>query len=538
MGIEGTLIVLMVAATAVAMLVQRLKLPYTVALVLAGLGLGAVTDEMPELGLAQLRLTPELLFAVFLPLLLFEAAFHLSWRKFRKNIRGILLLAVPGVVAAIGLAGLLAFIFEPWADVDLPLTVAFLFVAMLAATDPVSVIALFKELGVPRRLAVLMEGESLLNDGVAVVAFMALAAVLGLHMPGEEVTAGWVATFFLWEVGLGIVIGVAVGLLVSYLTTLVDDHLVEIMLTTLAAFGSYAVAEALHASFVLAVVAAGMACGNVGARYGMTPTNRIAVESFWEYAVFATNSLVFLLLGKEIELARLWDRAVPILVAFGVLLLARLLVIYGVTGLLHRTPERLPRRWPTVLVWGGLRGSLSMVLALSLPESFPQRELLIDLVFGVVLVSILVQGMTVAPVLKWAGVIGGGAEKRSYMRLRGAIRATREALSRLDLSLSRGDISDGTYEVLRERLGGRLAELEEGLSQLEPHAEVLRTDEIRRAQAQLLDAEREAVRAARSEGVISEDVARDLLRDIDERGLHIDIDDLVAQAERRQDAAG
>lgn len=528
MGMEGTLVVLMVAATAVAMVVQRLRLPYTVALVMAGLGLGALAGGYPDLGLAQLRLTPDLLFAVFLPLLLFEAAFHLSWYKFRKNIRAILLLAVPGVAVAIGLAGLLAFIFEPWADVDLPLVVSFLLIAMLAATDPVSVIALFKELGVPKRLAVLMEGESLLNDGVAVVAFMALAAVLGLHMPGEEVTAGWVATFFLWEVGLGIVIGVAVGLLVSYLTTLVQDHLIEIMLTTLAAFGSYVIAEALHASFVLAVVAAGMACGNVGARFGMTPTNRIAVESFWEYAVFAANSFVFLLLGKEIDLLRLWARALPILIAWGVLMAARILVIQGVALAIQRTPERLPERWSTVLIWGGLRGSLSMVLAVSLPESFARRELLVDVVFGVVLVSILVQGLTMAPLLKWAGAVGGGAEQRAYMRIRGAMRAAREALARLDLQLSRGDVSEHTHELLRERLGGRLAELEESLEQLGPHDEAIRVGELRRAQEQLLEAERDAVQRAQKDGTITDDVARELLREIDERRLGID--DLVAAA--------
>ena len=535
LGIEGTIIALMVAATAVAMIVQRLKLPYTVALVLAGLALGGLQYASPGLGLAQLRLTPELLFSLFLPLLLFEAAFHLSWRKFRQNLFAILLLAVPGVLAAIALAGALAFIFEPFAEVDLPLTVAFLFVAMLAATDPVSVIALFKELGVAKRLAVLMEGESLLNDGVAVVAFMALAAVLGIHMPGEVVTAGWVATFFLWEVGLGIVIGVAVGLLVSYLATLVHDHLIEIMLTTLAAFGSFVIAEALHASFVLAVVAAGMACGNVGARYGMTPTNRIAVASFWEYAVFVANSFVFLLLGKEMDLARLWALAIPILIAWAVLMAARTVVITLVTGALRKSSERLPPRWPTVLVWGGLRGSLSMVLAVSIPETFAQRQLLIDLVFGVVLVSIMVQGLTMAPVLRWAGVVGGGPEKRAYMRIRGAMRATRDALARLDLSLSRGDISDQTHELFRERLGGRLAELEEAMTQLEPHMDTVRAEEIRRANDQLLDAEREAVQSAQKEGLITEDVAKELLREIDVRGLGVD--DLIAQQQKRAIAA-
>ncbi len=532
MGMEGTLIVLMVAATAVAMIVQRLRLPYTVALVLTGLGLGPLAAVAPQLGLSQLKLTPDLLFAVFLPVLLFEAAFQLSWRKFRENVRAILLLAVPGVVASMGIAGLLAYLLEPLVHADLPLSVSFLFVAMLAATDPVSIIALFKELGVPKRLAVMMEGESLLNDGVAVVAYMAMAAVLGLHLPGEPVTAVWVAQFFLWEVGLGIVIGIGVGLLVSYVTTLIDDHLVEIMLTTLAAFGAYVIAEALHASFALAVVASGMACGNVGARFGMTPTNRIAVESFWEYMVFVANSFVFLLIGKEIDLGRLLSHAVPILVAWGVLTVSRLAVIYGVTGLLRFSRERVPRRWPTVLVWGGLRGALSMVLAVGLPTTLPQRDLLIDLVFGVVLLSILVQGLTMGPLLAWAHVTGGGGEKRAYMRVRGSLRATREALRKLDQSLHRDEIAQETYDVLRERLGGRLAQLEESLRQFEPEAGALRSEELQKTHDRLLEVERQAIRDSEHEGIIDEDAARELLREIDRRGL--DVDDLIAAAKRTE----
>ncbi len=515
-----TLFVLLIVSSVVAMIARRLKLPYTVTLVVAGLGLGAFEQQLDFVQLDLIRLTPELLFSLFLPALLFEAAFHLSWPKFRANIRAILLLAVPGVLAAIGIAGLLAYWLEPLAEAELPLMVAFLFVAMCVATDPVSVIALFKELGVPKRLAVLMEGESLLNDGIAVVAFIVLSAVLGLSHTEETVNATWAARFLLWEVVVGLGIGALVGLAVSYVTTLVSDHLIEIMLTTIAAFGSYLLATAAHGSPVLAVVAAGMATGNVGARFGLTPTNRIAVESFWEYAVFAANSFVFLLLGKEIDLARMLSHWAPILLAWVVLMVARAIVIFVVERVLSRTSERLPPRWAAVLTWGGLRGSLSMVLALSLPATFEHREMLIDLTFGVVLISILVQGLTMSPLLRWSGAIEGGTFNREYMRLRGQLRAVRAALHGLDESLAKGEIHASTYEQIRVGLTGREASLEEAIDNLAPTAETLRAEEMKRTNARLVDVEREALQQAAKAGLISDDVLKELLEEITVRTLN------------------
>jgi CPA1 family monovalent cation:H+ antiporter len=515
-----TLFVLLIVSSVVAMIARRLKLPYTVTLVVAGLGLGAFEQQLDFVQLDLIRLTPELLFSLFLPALLFEAAFHLSWPKFRANIRAILLLAVPGVLAAIGIAGLLAYWLEPLAEAELPLMVAFLFVAMCVATDPVSVIALFKELGVPKRLAVLMEGESLLNDGIAVVAFIVLSAVLGLSHTEETVNATWAARFLLWEVVVGLGIGALVGLAVSYVTTLVSDHLIEIMLTTIAAFGSYLLATAAHGSPVLAVVAAGMATGNVGARFGLTPTNRIAVESFWEYAVFAANSFVFLLLGKEIDLARMLSHWAPILLAWVVLMVARAIVIFVVERVLSRTSERLPPRWAAVLTWGGLRGSLSMVLALSLPATFEHREMLIDLTFGVVLISILVQGLTMSPLLRWSGAIEGGTFNREYMRLRGQLRAVRAALHGLDESLAKGEIHASTYEQIRVGLTGREASLEEAIDNLAPTAETLRAEEMKRTNARLVDVEREALQQAAKAGLITDDVLKELLEEITVRTLN------------------
>lgn len=521
METSTTLFLLLIVASGVAMAARRLQLPYTVTLVLAGLALGALDARSEVIDLDAVRLTPDLLFTLFLPALLFEAAFHLSWPKFRENIRAILLLAVPGVLAAIGIAGMLAYLVEPLAAAALPLMVAFLFVAMCAATDPVSVVALFKELGVPKRLAVLMEGESLLNDGVAVVAFIVLAATLGITHTEEEVSAFWAVRFLFWEIGAGVAIGVGLGLGVSYVTTLVSDHLIEIMLTTIAAFGSYLLAESAHASPVLAVVAAGMATGNVGARYGLTPTNKIAVESFWEYVVFAANSFVFLLLGKEIDLASMFSHWDAILLAWGSLMAARAVVMFVVERVLARTSERLPSRWSTVLFWGGLRGSLSMVLALSLPQTFEHRALLIDLTFGVVLVSILVQGLTMSPLLKWAGAVKGGRAHDEYTRLRARLKATREALHTLDSALADREIQESTYEALKQTLSGREASLETMLDELEP-SEAVKASEITRTQRRLLEVERHAIQEAHEAGLLDDKAARELLDEVTVRGLELD----------------
>jgi CPA1 family monovalent cation:H+ antiporter len=286
------------------------------------------------------------------------------------------------------------------------------------------------------------------------------------------------------------------------------------MLTTIAAFGSYLVASGLHASPVLAVVAAGMACGNVGARYGMTPSNRVAVGSFWEYAVFVANGFVFLLLGKEIDLARMFGHVVPIVIAWISLTASRAVVIVSVDQLLARTSEKLEPRWGAVLVWGGLRGSLSMVLALSLPRSFEHRDLVLDLTFGVVLMSILLQGPTMTAVLRWAGAVAGGTEHGTYVRLRASLRAVRASLRRLDEMRSAGEVHERTYDALRSALGGREAELAEALAELDASAADAQAREQAKVRKQLLEVERGVIQDIAASGDAPDEVVKALLDDL------------------------
>ena len=264
------------------------------------------------------------------------------------------------------------------------------------------------------------------------------------------------------------------------------------------------------------------ACGNVGARYGMTPTNRIAVESFWEYAVFVANGFVFILLGKEIDLSRMFGHAGPILAAWVALTASRFIVIRIVELVLRRSEERLPPRWWAVLVWGGLRGSLSMVLALSIPADYVHRPLLIDLTFGVVLLSILVQGLSLVPVLSWAGVVGGANPNDDYLKQRTALRAVREALRRLDEEHAIGAMNARTFELMHERLLSREVSLETALAAAEAGGGSADDDEIKRVEKQLNDVERQIIRRAMESQRLPDQAGKALLEEIATRPSALD----------------
>jgi len=396
---EMALILLFTAATAVAIASRRLKIPYTVALVLAGLGLGATH------AIRGLHLTKELLYSVFLPGLVFEAAYHLKLSELRDNARAILALAVPGVLVAIGVTATLLMTSSGFAEVESGFgwSHALVFAALIAATDPIAVVALFKTLGAPPRLTLLVEAESLVNDGTTIVLFtIVYAAVSG---GGISVATGLLE--FVEVVGLGLVVGAIVGLAVSHIIGRVDDPMIEISLTTIAAYGSFVVAEELHLSGVIATVSAGMLCGNIAPR-GMGPATRVAVESFWNYVAFALNSLVFVLIGLEVHIGRLLSEWRPILVAFVAVIGGRAFVVFLATAFLRWTREAIPWRWSVVLTWGGLRGALSMVLALALDPEFPHREIIVTMTFGVVLLSIVLQGITTEPLLRVLGLTRDG----------------------------------------------------------------------------------------------------------------------------------
>jgi CPA1 family monovalent cation:H+ antiporter len=507
-------ILLFSVAVAVAIVVRQLHVPYTVALVLTGLTLGISNLFTPP------HLTKELLFSVFLPGLLFEAAFHIEFREFWRNRLAIASLAVPGVAAAVALTTV---ILTPVVNTlhleqDFTWQYALVFGALIAATDPIAVVAVFRSLGVPRRLSVLLDGESLLNDGTAIV-FFTLSLSL---VTGASVTAGQLATDFFKIVGFGGLIGAAVGLAVSQVIKQIDDAMIEITLTTIAAYGSFVTAEHFHCSGVIAVVVAGMLCGNYGARIGMTPSTRVAVETFWEYVAFSLNSIVFLLIGLEVHLNSLFSSWKAILVAYLVVTAGRGLVIFVVSALLRRTRENIPWPWSVVLTWGGLRGALPMVLVLSLAKDFAHRDLLVTMTFGVVMISILVHGMTVSPLLRWLGIVKGREHQEAYEFARGKLQAASAALEELERMSHLHFCRDDVRIQLKDEYEKRIEKEQDQIGELELDRAAIVAQESQWARRHLLLTEKNHVIDSFRQGLLSQEIYEKLLADIDARLLRLE----------------
>ncbi len=392
-------VLLLVVAILVALLARRLRLPYTVGLVIAGAGLAAARIS------SGVTLTQELIFDVILPPLLFEAALNIHWKELRRDTLPVLTLATLGVVisaffVAWGMRQLLEW---PWPS-------ALVFGILLAATNPVAVIAVFKDTGVVGRLRLLVETESLLNDGVAAV-FFAVALSRTLASGGETVTAANVAVTLAMTVGGGMLTGAVCGGAAILVAGRTADPLVETALTTAAAYGSFLLAEHVHVSGVLATVTAGLIMGNLGVlckdeqAHPLSERGRAFVLDFWEFVAFLANSLIFLLIGLRVAAIPFAALGVPeLLLAIGLVIVGRALAVYPLCLLFLRSRWIVPWRHQHVLWWGGLRGALALALALSLPRSLALRDEIVIATFGVVAFSVLVQGLTMPLLLRKLGI--------------------------------------------------------------------------------------------------------------------------------------
>ncbi len=496
---ETLVIELLLIVSLVAIAVQRLRVPYTVALVIVGL---LITFQSP----LQVELTPELILALFVPPLVFEAAFHLNLAELRRNLPAILMLAIPGVMlSTLLIGGLLAWL------TPLGLPEALVFGALISATDPVAVVALFRSLGLPKLLGILVECERLLNDGTEIVVF---SLVLAIALTGQFKPVEGVADFLGVSVG-GVVVGLVLGWLVSRLIARIDDYLIETTLTTVLAFGAYLLAERLHLSGVLAVVAAGLINGNIGPQ-GMSPTTRIVLVNFWEYVAFLANSLVFLLIGLEVNVPALLAVWQPVLWAILAVLAARILVVYGLSWLTNRwLKEPVPWRWQHVLTWGGLRGAISLALALSLPAALADRELLRVMAFGVVLFTLLAQATTMRPLIRWLRIITRNEAQDEYEMRHVRLIAMRMAEKRLDDLHHDGLLSTSAWEKLKPRLTEQVTTLAEAERQVMRDKPALEAEELDTVRRELLRTQRAALLDLRRDSVISEDVFEKLEAEID-----------------------
>lgn len=381
-----TLVVLAAVGVLVALLAERIRVPYVV--VLAGVGVLAGLVVAPE----HLHLTPSLILFIFLPGLLFEAAFNLNWRQLRDNLVAVIALATLGVFLTTAVAGLLVHVV-----LGLALPVAVVFGAIVAPTDPVAVVAVFRRLGVPSRLANLIESESLLNDGTGVIEFMIALGLVGAGGGVGPLVAG--LQFLQLAIG-GLALGLAVGFGLSLFTKLLDSPQTELTLTLLAAYGTYVLGEALHVSGILAVVAAAFVLGNYGRPRGMSERTQAVVGGFWDYVAFLLNSVIFLLLGIDLPVRSVLQQGWLVLACFGFLLVARAVSVYGLLLPLRSLGRSINLRWQTLAVWSGLRGAVATALLLSLSDAGGPLAAVKPLAYGVVLLSILVQGSTIGPLTR------------------------------------------------------------------------------------------------------------------------------------------
>jgi CPA1 family monovalent cation:H+ antiporter len=524
-----SVLLLLLIASGVAVAARHLRIPYTVGLVLIGLVIaffaptltaGKTGETLNQLlDISKNPLLPEIILGLLVPPLVFEAAFHIKTTDLQRDFWLIALFAIPGVIITTFLVGGMI----SWGSVMIPaiavipLPVALVFGALVSATDPVAVVALFRRLGVPKRLQVLLEGESLFNDGTAIVMFyimLAFAGVSGLPgFGGETLNLLSGITSFIRIAGGGAIVGVLLGLLISQLISRIDDPLVETTLTTVLAFGSYLVAEQLHFSGVLAVVAAGIVNGNVGPK-GMSATTRVVVFNFWEYLAFLANSIIFLLIGLTIDLQLLFSSWQAIAIAILAVLVARAVSIYGFSVF----GRDLPGKWKHVLYWGGLRGAITLALALSLPGVGPvgeQRFLLQSMAFGVVLFTLLVQGFSMDGLVKRLKLIQRTPMQDEYERRHARFVAGRAAYDYLQRMSRQGLISEHTWQILASMLEKQNSMLVDAVREVLVSDPAVEAEELDTARRESLRAQRSALTGLLRDGVITDETHQTLVNEID-----------------------
>jgi CPA1 family monovalent cation:H+ antiporter len=495
--IEEITVILLLIASAVAVLARRLRIPYTVGLVLIGLALSLLSSN-------EIKVSPQIILALLVPPLIFEAAFHLRWDDLRRDFWLILLLAIPGVILTTFMVGGVV----AWGT-GLTIQAALVFGALVSATDPVAVVALFRRLGVPRRLQVLLEGESLFNDGTAIVMFNLMISIA----LASQFSLGTGVREFVAVSGGGVLIGIALGMLVSQLIGRIQDPLVETTLTTVLAFGSYLVAEYFHVSGVLAVAAAGIINGNAGPR-GMSATTRLVVFNFWEYAAFLANSFIFLLIGLTFDLDVMIANWQAIIWAILAALAARAVSIYGFSFF----GREIPRNWKHVLFWGGLRGAITLALALGLPETgplAPARDSLQAMAFGVVLFTLLVQGSSTDWLVRRLKLIQRSEYQEEYELRHARFVAGRAAHDYLRRMTQHGLLSEHTWQKLSPLIQKQNDALVNAVREVMISDPAVEAEELDTARREALRAQRSALRGLLRDGVISESSYSLLLDEVD-----------------------
>ena len=376
---------LLLISALVAMLTLRLRMPYTVGLVLAGMAMCLLSVRF------TFQLSRDLIFSVFLPPLVFEAALYIRWEELKKDLTIVTALATIGLVgaAAVTAIGMHCVAHWPWAS-------AGVFGVLIAATDPVSVIATFKESRTRGRLRLLVEAESLLNDGTAAVLFVSALGVAA----GADADPLRIGTTLIVTIAGGVLCGGLSGFVLMFLAGRTSDPLVQITFTMLTAYGSFHLAEHWHCSGVLSALTAGLVAGHYSRLAALSTESHASLESFWEYLTFVVNSFIFLLIGTTMSQRNFGSLWFTILTAIILVTLGRAVAIYPVCLMFSRSALKVAMRHQHVLFWGGLRGALALALALGLPANLPLHDQIVTVSFAVVAFSIFAQGLTMGPLLR------------------------------------------------------------------------------------------------------------------------------------------
>jgi CPA1 family monovalent cation:H+ antiporter len=506
------LILLLLIATAVALVTQRLRISYVAGLALAGL---PITDLLSR----RIGLDPFLVLNLFLPILIFEAAINTDISRLRSTFKPIALLAGPGSVFS---AAIIAVLVKFGLGLDwIP---ALLVGVILANTDTVSMIAVFKEIRVPSRLSTIVEGETLFNDAAALVTFNLL---LVIYATGTISTTQVIEEVLIVALGGGLV-GAVLGYLCLPIYVRLRDPLSSLLLTVALALGAFQLGQFLGVSGAVAVVIAGLVFGNLGLPRSASASDRITLISFWEYAGFIVNTFIFLLIGIEINPLTLWQTLPSIVLVILAYQLGRILSVYSLLWVLRWIDRPIPLRWQHILILGNIKGSLSMALAVAIPLALTGRELIIELVFGAVLFSLVIQGLALPWLIKKLDISQVSAVTRDIGQLQLQLIASKAAQDELANLLKSGVLPKAVYEELWASYQARVAVSERRLrdaynqsrsGQKEPNNSQL--DAIRR---RLFLAEKAALSDALRKRIVPEDLVQSYVKGLDEKLLSLDDD--------------
>jgi monovalent cation:H+ antiporter, CPA1 family len=513
-SIESEIVLLLMVIISVAMGVRYFsQLPYTIALIFAGIIL-SFFDIFPDI-----HLTPELIFHVLLPPLLFEAAFNLNANELKENLKPILVYAVIGVLIAVFITGFLLKISFSFFELNATMTLlaCLLFGAVISSTDPISVLAIFKQLGVPKRLSSIIEGESLLNDGISVVVYGIILAAITTNSH-FSLTHG-IKEFVSVAFG-GAIIGAVLGLTFSRITALVDDHLIEITLTTILTYLTYITAEYFEVSGVIAVITAGLMVGNYGTKIGMSPTTRVSVKDFWDYIAFLINSIVFFIIGLEVGIVHLFTNFHYIMLAIVAVLIGRSISILFLTQFINRIDKPITFKWQAVFIWGGIRGALAMALALAIPKDLPFRDPILIMTFGVVGFSLIVQGLSIGKLLNYLRIGGRDMNLDTYELEKGKLIAINGATQELEEMYKEALISKHVYELLSEHYQKDLLEAKDVIENLANDPNV-RDYEFKTSLKRLLLKQKDSVQESMKHGIISSIAGEQLISTINKEILYM-----------------